>query len=270
MKTRSFIPLLLALLAGRTAPLLAQTTTANTWTGQIAYEVVRKIDPNSMRIVINGEQVKPGDPNFPSDIPDTRTFGQKTLIAGNFAKVNREGENTAVRTMVTLGDRGPGPTQTSTTERPFEEQIYVDLTAPKSVTILTIGKDKEAKTYRAEAPIQRAVDWKLTDQTKKIAGYVCRKATVPFRKETYTVWYTTDLPVTYSPISELTPEAGAVLLIESSREQFRATKVSQDAVNVKDVQPTATAETVSPERLADLRQKALADFRQQLMMGERN
>ncbi|WP_338869626.1 GLPGLI family protein [Spirosoma sp. SC4-14] len=270
MKTFSFLILLLAMLAGGVAPIFAQTSSAATWSGQIAYEVVRKIDPNSMRIVINGEQVKPGDPNFPSDIPDTRTFGQKTLIAGTFAKVNREGENTAVRTMVTLGAAGPGPTQTSTAGRPFEEQVYVDLAAQKSITVLTIGKDKEARTYRAETSITRATDWKLTDQTKKIAGYVCRKATVPFRKETYTVWYTTDLPVTYSPINELTPEAGVVLLIESSREQFRATKVSQDAVDIKDIQPTTAAETVSADRLADLRQKALADFRQQLMMGDRN
>ncbi|QIP15906.1 GLPGLI family protein [Spirosoma aureum] len=267
MKTYSILATILSLLATMSRPALAQTVSAAQWSGQITYEVVRKVDPNSMRIIINGEQVKPGDPNFPADIPDTRTFSQKLLVAGNFAKVNRDEEGMVVR--VGLGGGGAAP-QTTNMGRPFEEQVFLDLNGQKAITILTIGKDKEAKNYRAETPLQRASDWQLTDQTKKIAGFTCRKATIPFRKETYTVWFTTELPFTYSPIQELTPEAGAVLLIESSREQFRATKVSTSAVDAKDVQPVTTAETVTAAQLADLRQKAAADFRQQLMMGERN
>jgi GLPGLI family protein len=261
MKTHTLLALFISLLMAAMRPTFGQSS------GQISYEVVRKVDPSTMRIVINGEQVKPGDPNFPGDIPDTRTFGQKVLYTDIYAKENRDEQNAVVRTFVGGGGGAP---QTTSMGRPFNETVFVDLTNQKTVTLLTVGKDKEARTYRAETPITRVTDWHLTDQTKKIAGYTCRKATVPFRKETYTVWFTTDLPITYSPIRELTPEKGVVLLIESSREQFRATKVSTSAIDAKDVQPAATAQPVTPEQLADLRQKAVADFQQQLMISNQN
>ncbi|GAB3545940.1 GLPGLI family protein [Spirosoma fluminis] len=263
MKTHRILVLLLSLLAAATRPALAQTS------GQINYEVVRKIDPSSMRIVINGEQVKPGDPNFPTDIPDTRTFGQKVIFTKQYAKESRDEQNAVVRTFVGGPGGGSAP-QVTNMGRPYEEDVFVDLANQKTITLLTVGKGDEVKSYRAEAPINRTAGWQFTDHTKKIAGYTCRKATVPYQKETYTVWFTTDLPITYSPIRELTPETGAVLLVESSREQFRATKVNLSGVSDKDVQPTLKAETVSPEKIADLREKAGADFRQQLMMNERN
>ncbi|HEX9957252.1 MAG TPA: GLPGLI family protein, partial [Fibrella sp.] len=210
-----FQALLIVLLTAAIHSLQAQSS------GQLTYEVVRKVDQNNMRVVIDGEQVKPGDPNFPTDVPDTRTFSQHLNFAGDYAREERDDQGAVVRTVMTLGGGAP---QTTNMGRPFTEQLFVDLANQKTITLLTVGKEKEAKTYRAETPIQRADNWQVTDQTKKIAGYTCRKATVPFRKETYTVWYTTDLPLTYSPIRELTPEKGVAMLIEGSREQYKATK----------------------------------------------
>ncbi|GLU52653.1 GLPGLI family protein [Dyadobacter frigoris] len=237
--------------------------------GQITYEIVRKIDPSGMRIMVNGEQVKPGDPNFPSDAPDTRTFGQKVLFTEKFVKENRDEQNTMIRTLVQDPgmDRAP---QTPNMGRPFEEQIFVDLTASKLITLLTVGKEEQTKIYKSESPLKRAEGWQLTDQTRKIAGYTCRKATLFFRKESCSVWFTTELPLNYSPIHELTPEKGVVLLIESSREQVRATKVNLSAIKEKDVEPPTQAQTTTPQQLADIREKAMADFRQQLMIQERN
>ncbi|UFH55858.1 GLPGLI family protein [Spirosoma sp. KNUC1025] len=247
-----------------THPILAQTASA-TWSGQITYEGVRKVDPSQMRIVINGEQVKPGDPNFPTDIPDTRMFGQKVLVSGTYAKESRDEQNAIIRVR---GDGGPP--QTRNIPRPFTEQIFIDLKDLKKVTILTVGKDAEAKTYQAESTIQRVSGWQLTDQTKKIAGYTCRKATVPFNKETYTVWITNELPITYSPIEALTPETGTVLLIEGSKEQFKATKVDTTSPDASAVKPNAQAQIVTPGQLTELRQKAITDFQQQLQLNERN
>ncbi|GAB4007873.1 hypothetical protein GCM10028808_12610 [Spirosoma migulaei] len=265
MKTHSMLTILLSLLLAAARPMLAQTS------GHINYEVVRKVDLSATRIVINGEQIKPGDPNFPTDIPDTRTFGQKVTFDDKYAKESRDAQTISIRMDSRPGPGGGGGLPRNTNfSPPFEEKIFVDLANQKTVTLLTIGKDKDAKLYRAETPIQRTGDWQITDQTKKIAGYTCRKATVPFKKETYTVWFTTELPITYSPIRELTPESGVVLLVESSREQFRATKVNLSAIDANEVQPSAQAQTVTTEQLADLRQKAMADFQQQMMMGERN
>ena len=91
-----------------------------------------------------------------------------------------------------------------------------------------------------------------------------------FNKETYSIWVTAELPVTYSPIPALTPENGVALLIEGSREQYKATKVNLENVDPKSVEPAAQAETVSKEKLADIREKAMADFRQKIMMGGGN
>ncbi|AKD57012.1 hypothetical protein [Spirosoma radiotolerans] len=226
---------------------IAQTASA-TWSGQITYEGIHKIDPASLRFKdSNGELMKPGDPNWPKDIPDNRMSEQKVLINGAYAKVT--GNNYQV--MPTVGGR-----------RPFTEQFFVDLKALKKVTILTVGNDADAKTYQAEAPLQRVSGWQMTDQSRKIAGYICRKATVPYKKETYSVWITTELPITYSPIQELTPDTGTVLLIEGSKEQFKARKVAKTALDASVAKPSIQAQAVTMEQLTELRQKAITDFMQ--------
>lgn len=259
MKTHLFILLLLI------AALKAHPQSA----GRITYEVVRKIDPSGMRIVINGEQVKPGDPNFPSDIPDTRTFGQKVFFAGNYAREDRDEQNMMVRRVMDGPGTGGAP-QSTNLGRPFDEQTIIDFQAQKILTFLTVGKEKDAVTYKTEVPIEPVSDWQITDQTRKIAGYVCRKATVRYRNEPYAVWFTAELPFRYAPVPALTPEKGVALLIEGTREQYKATKVSLEAVDPTLVQPGTQAETVTKARLDDIRQKAMADFQQKMMTGEGN
>ena len=232
-----------------THPTIAQTV-STTWSGQITYEGVHKIDPASLKFLDNnGELMKPGDPNFPKDIPDNRMSEQKVLVNGTKAKVIREGEVV-------------GPSSQSRIGRLVVEQTFVDLKDLKKVTILTVGKDADAKTYQAESLIQRVSGWQLTDQTRKIAGYTCRKATVPYNKETYTVWITTELPITYSPIEALTPDTGTVLLIEGSKEQFKATKVAKSTPDPSVAKPNIQAQTVTLDQLTEIRQKFIADFMQ--------
>ncbi|KAB7727288.1 GLPGLI family protein [Rudanella paleaurantiibacter] len=244
------------LVSGLTALLFSpssQAQTTPTWAGQISYEWVQKIDPASLKFLDdNGELMKPSDPNFPKDIPDARITEQTVLINGTQAKVTRNDEEFRAA-------NGPGG-QSRVMGRPFSEQTYLDLNGLKKVTILTVGQGAEAKTYQAETQMTRISGWQQTDQTRKIAGYTCRKATVPFKKETYAVWFTTDLPFSYSPVPELTPEKGTVLLIEGSKEQFRATKIRKAAADPSVAKPNVKAQKVSPEQLLELRQKAVSDF----------
>ncbi|KUG08537.1 GLPGLI family protein [Solirubrum puertoriconensis] len=251
--------LLLLLLTGTSvfAPANAQTTS-----GRIMYEGTRRIDPNSMRVVINGQEIKPGSPDFPSDIPDVRSFAMTLSFANGYAKEEREG-GAVMRTMVSSSGAAP---QVTNIGRPFEEAVYLNLNERATSTVLTLKKDNATTVYRADAPMaKQPTGWQTTEQTKKIAGYTCRKATVPYQKETYTVWYTTELPFTYSPIRDLTPEKGVVLAIEGSKEQFRANKVELKPVKDADVRPSEQAKTVTAEELKDLRDKASADFRQRMM-----
>ncbi len=232
------------------------------FSGQISYEVIRKIDPSSLKMVINGEPVRPGDPNFPTDIPDSRTYGQKAIFSGNYVKEVLDNQNI----MVLRVSQDGGPPKTANLGRPFDEYNYVDQAGQRSITSLTIGKGPEAKTYQSESPVQRIPGWQISGQTKKIAGYQCKKAIVNFKNEPYAVWFTEDLAATYSPVHELTPEKGVVLLIEGSREQFKASKVQPGAVNARDAEPLQGAQQVSKEELADIREEVMADFRQQRMM----
>jgi hypothetical protein len=231
--------------------------------GTIVYEGARKIDPSQMKIVINGEEVKPGSADAP-DVPTVANFSQSLLFSGKYAREEREMPRPFIRTL-DGGPGGPEREQVMKMEPPFAEKRYVDLQSQKMIRILEVKKEK--KSYQAEESFTRASGWQDSDKTRKIAGYTCRKATCPWKGETYTLWYTTDLDFTYSPIRELTPQKGVVLMVEGSEESFKATKVDTKPVALAEVQPTAGAEIVSAEELNDRREKAMADFRQIMMPG---
>jgi len=254
----------------------AQTPLAS---GRIVYEAMQKIDPSQMRVVINGQEVRPGGPDAPPDLPDTRSFELTLRFANGHAREEREGggANMVMRRMQGPepgGSDGPGPGEPRPAMRdlgrPFEESTFLDLAGRKYVEVVSIPKDVEKKeagssVYRTERPFKTASGWVETEQAKKIAGYVCRKATVPFRNETYTVWYTTELPFSYSPLRDLMPANGVVLALESTRETFRATRVDGKAGDEKTLSPSTEGQAVSPEQMQELRQKAMADFRQRMM-----
>jgi hypothetical protein len=261
-----FLFLLLVTGLGLLAPVKAQTAATS---GRIQYEISRRVDPSQMRVMVNGQEVRPGSPDFPADIPDVRTSGMTMSFADGYGKEQREGGG-MIRTVVGGPNMAP---QTTALTPPFEEAVYVNLNDRAYSSVLTVKTGDQTTVYQAVAPfVKPAEGWQETNQTKKIAGYTCRKATVPFRKQTYTVWYTTELPFTYSPVKELMPEKGVVLAIESPNEQFRTAKVDLRPVKAEDVRPTqkGQVQTVTMEQLQDLRQKATADFRQRMMEERMN
>ena len=239
------------------APALAQPG------GHLRYEVTRRIDPSEIRVVVNGQLVKPGSPDYPADIPETTTTALTLAYAGQYARETREGG--ATRT--TTGGFTAAP-QTTVVERPFEEATYLDLAGRTVSTVLTMQADQASTAYRSDEPYVASAHWTLLPQTKKVAGYLCHKATAPFKQETYTIWYTTDLPFTYSPVRGLMPEKGVVLQLDSEKEQYQATKTDQQPVTEAEVRPTQTAQKVTPAELKDHREKAMADFRQRLIAEE--
>lgn len=240
------------------APALAQPG------GHLNYEVTRRIDPSEIRVVVNGQVVKPGSPDYPTDIPETTTTSLSLAYAGHYARETREGG--AIRTTTTGGPTAAP--QTTEVKRPFEEATYLDLAGRTVSTVLTVQADNANTAYRSDEPYATPASWTLLPQTKKVAGYLCHKATAPFKQETYTIWYTTDLPFTYSPVRGLMPGKGVVLQLESEKEQYQATKTDQKPVAETEVRPTQSAQKVTPAELKDHREKAMADFRQRLIAEE--
>lgn len=112
--------------------------------------------------------------------------------------------------------------------------------------------------------MQEATDWQITSKTKKIAGYTCQKATATRRKQSYAIWYTTELPFTYSPVADLTPHKEVVLQIESDTVSYKATGVSAETVAETAVQPPKEVKVVSTDELDEMRRKGIADFRQKM------
>ncbi|WP_138990408.1 GLPGLI family protein [Larkinella sp. C7] len=256
--------------------LATQLANAQPTAGKISYEVMQKIDFSQIKMVINGQEVRPDGADAPAGMPETRSFVQHFIFSGTHGKEEQDrnsGGGIMVRQVIQDGGGGPGPGpggpegrgNRNFNGRPFERAVYYDLAAQKTVEVLAIKKDSVTRFYQTEIPQKRVTGWQETDKTKKIAGYLCKKATVPFKNMSYTVWYTTELPFTYSPISSLTPEKGVVLQIESDNEAFKATKIAAQDVKESDVMLPQTAQVVTPEELNTIRQKAMADMRQQMM-----
>jgi hypothetical protein len=252
--------------------------------GKITYEGMRQIDRSQMRMMVNGREVSPGSADAPEGMPETISFSQKLVFAGNMAKEERDRPQGMMFRRQT-GEGGPGGMEGAGTPPtgggnesgnrnrnrqmgfPMEQQTYLDLANRQRIEVMTLKKDSTAQTYMTAKPLPAVTDWKDSDKTKKIAGYVCHKATATHRKMPYTIWYTTDLPLTYSPVADLTPPKGVVLLIESDNESYKATNVSMEAVADASIQPPKDAKTVSPEEMDQLRRKAMADFRQRMMQN---
>jgi len=269
--------------------LLAQSASAQEAisSGEIRYEVTRRVDMSQVRVNINGQEVRPGGtlPNGQTlDIPQTTTFSQ-TLVFGNGMAVEKTDMASGFRAfrMGGGGDGAPGgggpprdgqgdggqrrfDPQRMRNNRPFENEAYVDMTAQNRITILGIKKDSlTTEYYRSDSPIVRDSTWKEDDKTKKISGYKCQKATANLKNTPYTIWYTTELPFTYSPVANLTPDKGVVLQIESDQEAFKVTKIESKPVDEATLRPNPKAKLVSKKAMDDLRRKAMASFRQRMM-----
>jgi hypothetical protein len=262
MKQTSILSLLLLLCVSFGLSSFAQTSS-----GIITYEGMRKLDPSLIRVVINGDVVEAGSPDAPADLPDVISFSQQLVFANNSAKEVKDNPGPVVRRfMGTPGDAGPG--EALKIDPPFIENTFLDLAGKKYVRTLEIKKNGKAENYQTDEPYKKAEGWKDAGKTKKIAGYSCKKATATWKGETYSIWYTTDLNFTYSPINGLVPDKGVVLEIEGSSQSFKATKIENKAVSESQFTPSADVQVVSNTQYEDLRSKAQADFRQKMMSGE--
>ncbi|UYQ92792.1 GLPGLI family protein [Chitinophaga horti] len=143
---------------------------------------------------------------------------------------------------------------------PFTNATYIDLSKKQFLQVVeTTGEKKEA--WFAAEPFKAAEDFKEADKTKKIAGFNCKKATAKLKDETFTIWYTTEIPLTFSPINGLVPPAGGfVLSAESSSRSFVAKKVEMKPVQPGEVMPPATADKVETTELANKRRQLMEKF----------
>ncbi|MBO9727025.1 MAG: GLPGLI family protein [Chitinophaga sp.] len=242
-----------ATLLSASSPVLAQQS------GTIEYEVTAKTDPERMRGFQRGSDDAP-------EIPDVITFKQTFTFNNNIGKITTERPDFGGGRR----QRPEGDTSNRFGRRPGmgggmgfrgNNAQYVDLANKKYEQVFsTFGDDK--KTYYTEEDFIFTANTKSSDKTKKIAGYNCKKATIQLKDDTYTVWYTTELPFSFAPVNGLLPENNAVVLsAEGSKRSFVAKSVNLKPVTDADLSLPAGAEKVTQEQMREIRKQEMDKLR---------
>lgn len=231
--------------------------------GRLRYEATRRVEANQVKITSvtqNGQPVDMSAADLKLLLPETTSFVKTLVFSGDYAREEREHAGFVAGT----GAKAPGPAPQPGVRVSSTEAQYLNLAERTVATVATIA---EAQYLSPTKPVPAPpAGWQeLPQQTRKIAGYLCHKVTVPFKKETYTLWVTTGLPFTYSPVRALTPTRGVVLALSSNQEEYIATKLTPEPVPEADVRPALQARPVSEADLQELRAKAAADLRQRTM-----
>ena len=255
---------LAGLLAGAlSGPAAAQTAAPPA--GRLQYEATQRVDQQKVKITMldpSGQEIKTDGPGSTVELPTALSAQQSLIYSGNFAQEERARNIQPMGGNITVAPPAGRPTPRALPPAVLETR-YFDLAARTTTTVATIGGTAYV-TPAAPIPTPPA-GWQDLPQTRRIAGYLCHKATVPFKKETYTLWVTTELPFTYSPVRELTPKRGVVLALRSDQEEYLATKLTAEAVPEAAVRPGPAARPVAEAELRELRAQAQADQRQRLL-----
>jgi GLPGLI family protein len=63
---------------------------------------------------------------------------------------------------------------------------------------LYINKNFNRNSYLIKEALEK-INWKIEEETQKILGYTCQKATGVCKGRMYTAWFTTDIPASFGP-----------------------------------------------------------------------
>lgn len=131
---------------------------------------------------------------------------------------------------------------------------YVDFANKKYIR--AFKRDGNDTTFYISQDIKTAANFQPSDKTKRIAGYICYQATAQMRNNTFTIWYTKDIPENFSPVDGLVPpDGGFVLALESDRMEYRATKVSLRDVSNNEIQIQGISRQLSPDEIREMRRR---------------
>jgi GLPGLI family protein len=135
--------------------------------------------------------------------------------------------------------------------------IYTDLAINSSV----IQKKVFEETFLVK-DTTRKIKWKITDETRDIIGYKCRRANAIILDSIYVVaFYTDEIPVSGGPES-FTGLPGMILGVALPHENVTwfATKLSEVAVTAKTIVPPKKGKPVNNKGLHDILLDVMKDW----------
>ncbi len=120
----------------------------------------------------------------------------------------------------------------------------------KKAYIRTFKRRNNDTTFYIARPFKEAEGFQLTGKTKKLLGYNSQEATATLRNGKVTLWFTKDLPFSFSPVNGLIPPNGGVVLdIQNNRMHYQATAVDAKQVEASTVTIPGPSSQVSSDAL---------------------
>jgi GLPGLI family protein len=238
---------------------------AQTTSGAIKYAITEKIDPSRMKIVTvtsGGEGIGEAPPPMPTTMDDERTL----TFGGGFAKLSTR--KPRMMTMNMTSDGGGSVSKTEKKEElkmkmPLESRTFYNMNKTSKIQMLTIRNEEKGteEAFFTEIPATVPENVEYSDKTKDIAGFKCKKAIIKNKDEKVTVWFTTDIPYTFSPIEKYTLKEGFVLEIVSDDASYKALSFDGAPVKSEELIMPGGAKKVTKEELEAKRKEAMAKFK---------
>ena len=101
--------------------------------------------------------------------------------------------------------------------------------------------------------------WQLTQETKKIAGYICYKATSTKKNIQVVAWYTPQVPVSFGP-KEYNGLPGLILEVENNFRYIRATKLVLNPKEKVVIKKPIKGKRVSQKEFNKMSKEAFSKF----------
>jgi GLPGLI family protein len=258
-----------------------------TFQGILEYEVTVRIDVERIRM-------NSSNPDAVAYIPDVFNYTEKLHVNGNYAKQER---------VISFGGFGgfggsrtnPNAQQQQNRFRRMIPETFWDFTNKKVATVMSVPRDSvNMDKYVIESDVKANPDIKEDKKTKKILGYNCKKATLKTADDTYTIWYTTELGFTYSPMSQsgsammrmgggggrgannnvpqmpaIVIDNAVILAVEGTDIGFEVKKIDKVDVALESVKIPEDAKKVTQEEFTEIMKQRRGNY-QRMMGGSRN
>jgi GLPGLI family protein len=243
---------------------IAMQSFAQTSSGKIVYAHSEKFDPSRMKMVTitSGGGSEADAPPPPPTIDDERTL----IFGGGFAKYeSKQGGATMIKMNMEIGSGGSKEEKKEEIKMksPFESRTFFNMNKKSKIQMLIV-KDESKGTEEAvftETPFATPEGIEYTNKTKKISGFECKKAILKAKEGKVTIWYTTEIPYTFSPVEKYTPKEGFVLEIESDDVSYKATKYENTPVKAEELIMPGGAKKVTQDEFNQKRKEALENFK---------